>query len=133
MSDHYLKDPRANTIDGWIAALEIFAKYVDRAKYHYMSAEHDILYIAEYSPIATGCDVVALDLKTGKQLWKSELEGIGPVRHSKYLNLVNIETDGQKVIVLGNEASGRYIELLDLQSGKMLTNKQLDADPQSIR
>src|SRR5438128_700870 len=30
----------------------------------------DILYIAEYCPIATGCEVVAIDLKTGKQLWR---------------------------------------------------------------
>ena len=92
----------------------------------------DILYIAEYSPIATGCEVVALDLNTGKLLWKTQLEGIGPTGHSKYLNLVNIQTDGQKVIVTGNEAHGRYVEHLDLQSGRALANKKFNADPDSL-
>jgi hypothetical protein len=93
---------------------------------------NDILYIAEYCPIASGCDVVALDLTTGKQLWKSRLQGIGPTGHSQYLNLVNMETDGQRVIVTGNEAHGRYIEHLDLQSGKTLANQRLEADPKSL-
>jgi hypothetical protein len=92
----------------------------------------DTLYVAEYSPIATGCEVVALDLKAGKQLWKARLEGIGATGHSKYLNLVNIETDGQRVIVSGNEAHGRYVEILDLRSGNTLANKKLDADPKSL-
>jgi hypothetical protein len=92
----------------------------------------DILYIAEYSPIASGCEVVALDLKTGKQLWRSRLHGIGPTSHSKYLNLVNIETDGEIVIVTGNEAAGRYVEHLDLESGKTLANQRFDADSKSF-
>jgi hypothetical protein len=93
----------------------------------------DTLYIAEYSPIASGCEVVALDLKTGKQLWKTRLQGIGEVAHSKYSNFVNIETDGRRVIISGNEAHGRYIEHLDRQTGKTIANKKLDADPQSFR
>jgi hypothetical protein len=92
----------------------------------------DVLYIAEYSPIRSGCEVVALDLQTGKQLWRSRLQGIGPTSHSQYLNLVNIETDGQKLIITGNEAHGRYIEQVDLRSGKTLANKKLDADPKSL-
>jgi hypothetical protein len=93
----------------------------------------DVLYIADYSPIATGCKVIALDLKTGKQLWKSRLQGIRLTNpHSKYLNLVNIETDGLRIIVTGNEAEGRYIEHLDLQNGKSLANKKLDADTKSL-
>jgi hypothetical protein len=92
----------------------------------------EILYVAEYCPIATGCEVVAVDLKSGKQLWKTQLRGIGPTGHSKYLNLVNIETDGQIVIVTGNEAHGRYIEHLDIQTGKTLANKEFDADTKSL-
>jgi hypothetical protein len=73
-----------------------------------------------------------LHLQTGRQLWKSQLEGIGETRHSAYLNLVNIETDGQIIIVTGNEAHGRYIEHLDLKNGKTLANKKLEADPKSL-
>ena len=43
-----------------------------------------------------------------------------------------LERPGQKVIVMGNEAFGRYVEHLDLHSGKTLANKQLDADPKSL-
>jgi hypothetical protein len=93
---------------------------------------NEILYIAEYSPNATGCDVVAVDLNTGKQLWRTGLQGIGPTAHSKYLNLVNIETDGQRVTVTGNEAHGRYVEQVDVHSGKSLANTKLDADPKSL-
>jgi hypothetical protein len=91
-----------------------------------------ILYIAEYCPSATGCEVVAVDLKTGKQLWKSRLQGIGPTGHSEYLNRVNIQTDGEHIIVAGNEAHGRYVEHLDIQSGKTLANKKFDADTKSL-
>jgi hypothetical protein len=93
---------------------------------------NDTLFIAEYSPIATGCEVVALDLKTGKQLWKSRLQGIGPTGHSKYLNRVNIETDGKRIIVNGNEVHGRYVEHLDINTGKTLANKKLAADTESL-
>jgi len=92
----------------------------------------DILYIAEYYPISSGCEVVAVDLKSGKQLWKTELQGLGPVDHSKYYNLVNIETDGRIIIISGNEASGRYVEHLDSKTGKFLGNKQFDADYKSL-
>ena len=92
----------------------------------------DILYIAEYHSLSTGCAVVAVDLKSGKQLWRTQLQGIGPVGHSKYRNLVNIETDGRILIIAGNEAFGRYIEHLDIKSGKMLANKQFDSDTKSL-
>lgn len=46
MSDHYLKDPRANTYGGWIAALEILAKYDGGLERHMSTwSEHDILYL----------------------------------------------------------------------------------------
>jgi hypothetical protein len=49
MSDHYLKDPRANSLEGWIAAFQIFGKYKigGLSGYHYMAAEHDIFYVAD--------------------------------------------------------------------------------------
>lgn len=56
MSDNYGKDPRARTINGWIAALEIFGKYVPRDEYHYVAAEHDIFYIAD-KPAPLSCEL----------------------------------------------------------------------------
>jgi hypothetical protein len=110
----------------------IIYSYKDASERTVFARWKDNLYIAEYCPIATGCEVVAVDLKSGKQLWRTQLQGIGPTYHSKYLNLVNIETDGKIVIVAGNEAHGRYVEHLDIQTGKMLANKKLDPDTKSL-
>ena len=50
----------------------------------------ETLYLADFCPISSGCNVIALDLKTGKTLWKSRLFGIvwSPSPHSKYSNHV---------------------------------------------
>src|SRR4051812_7592613 len=39
--------------------------------------EGQAVYFADFSPVATGCMIVAMDLKTGKQLWKRRLKGLG--------------------------------------------------------
>jgi hypothetical protein len=90
------------------------------------------LFVAEYSPISSGCSIAAVDLRSGKKLWTTYLEGIGLTGHSKYRNLVNIETDGSRVIVYGNEVHGRYVELLDIHTGKMISNQKLESDTQSL-
>lgn len=84
-----------------------------------------MLYIAEYSPIPTGYHVVALNLRSGKQIWKSRLQALGPIRHSKY-------NDGRYIIITGNESRGRYVEQLDAKSGRTLASKKLAADPKSL-
>jgi hypothetical protein len=85
----------------------------------------DVLYIARFSPIATGCSVVAHDFKAKKELWKAELKGIGPVDHSKYRNEVTVTTTAadDAILVTGKEAAGRYIEYLDARSGKTVGHK----------
>ena len=90
------------------------------------------LYIAEHNTIATGCTVVALDLKTGKTLWRSRLFGTGPtpIMHSKYSNAINIETDGKRIIIFGREDDGRYVECLDINTGVTLANQRFDSDPE---
>ena len=92
----------------------------------------DIVYIAEFSYAATGCSVVAIDLKSRKPVWKTQLEGIGPTDHTEYVNLVNIETDGKRIVVNGNEGNGRYVEVLDIKTGKTLANKKLEPDIESL-
>lgn len=44
--DIYMKDPRAKTIEGFTAALEIFAKYAKNGKleHYFLGAEHDVIY-----------------------------------------------------------------------------------------
>jgi hypothetical protein len=88
----------------------------------------DVVYLACCCPLATGCTVVAYDLKERKQLWECALRGIGPTWHSKYWNHVNIEVDGDVILVFGAEANGRYIEYVDAKRGETIGHKKLPAD-----
>jgi hypothetical protein len=84
----------------------------------------DVLYVAEFDPITTGCAVVATDLITGRQVWRSELKGVGPVKHSRYRNHVTIDAEGEVLVVRGHESLGRYIEYIDRKSGKTVGHKK---------
>jgi hypothetical protein len=83
-----------------------------------------VLYRAEFNPHASGCAVVAYDLKTREHLWRSELKGLGPVDHSKYFNAVRVEPVGEAALaVYGKESAGRYVEVVSLKTGRTLGHK----------
>ena len=83
-----------------------------------------VVYHAEFSPAATGCTVMAYDLKGRKLLWQNRLEGLGPVEHSKYRNVVRFERVNDEVIAIyGKETVGRYIEIVDMKTGKTVGHK----------
>jgi hypothetical protein len=82
-----------------------------------------VLYYADFRPVSTGCSVVAYDLKAKKPLWKARLKGLGPIGHSRYQNAVNLDLDKQAVCVRGKESVGRYIEFVDLKTGKTVGHK----------
>jgi hypothetical protein len=81
------------------------------------------LYRAEFHPHSSGCAVAAYVPK-GERLWRSELKGLGPVDHSKYFNAVRVEAVGRDALaVYGKETSGRYVEIVSLQTGRTLGHK----------
>jgi hypothetical protein len=94
----------------------------------------DALYVADYDPIASGCTIDAYNLTTGGKIaWAKPLEGIGPVKHSKYGNRVAMAVEEHPtakgdfaLVITGWEASGSYIEVIDLGTGKQLANKKFD-------
>jgi hypothetical protein len=87
-----------------------------------------MLYHAEFSPQASGCAVVAYDLKAGKRLWRAELKGVGRGHYSKYFNAVRLELTNDEVLsVYGHEAVGRYVEILDRKTGKTVGHKVFPA------
>ncbi len=86
---------------------------------------HDVLYRADFLPSRTGCAVIAYDLKGGKPLWKTHLWGVPVATHSQYENRINLEIDDRHLIVYGNESFGRYIEILDLRTGKTVGQRLL--------
>jgi hypothetical protein len=86
---------------------------------------HDVLYRADFLPTRTGCAVIAYDLKGGRPLWKTDLWGVPVSTHSQYRNRINLEIDDRHMVVYGNESFGRYIELLDLKTGKTVGQRLL--------
>ena len=80
---------------------------------------------SKFSPIANGCTLVAFDLKAKRQLWETRLKGIGPVRHSKWRNRINMKIKDDQIIVYGDEGR-KYIEVVDLNSGETVSHRTLD-------
>ena len=84
----------------------------------------NILYYAIFSPISNGCTIAAYDLNEQKELWETRLKGIGLIEHSKYRNRINIEINSEVITVIGKEASGDYIEIVDRKTGKTIANRR---------
>ena len=87
--------------------------------------EHDVLYRADFEPGRAGCAVIAYDLRGAKPLWKTHLWGVPVGSHSQYENRINLEIDDRHLIVYGKESYGRYIEILDLKTGKTVGQRLL--------
>ena len=83
----------------------------------------DTFYYAEFSPYASGCSIVAYHLDHGER-WKTPLWGIGPLGNSMYTNRVNMKLDGNHLIVYGDESAGRYIQLLDIRTGRIVGRRR---------
>jgi hypothetical protein len=84
----------------------------------------DVLVHADFHPSRTGCALVAFDLKNGKQLWRTDLKGLGPIPHSRYSNSVNLDIlDKDAVRVFGKESAGQYLEIVDLKTGKTVGHR----------
>jgi hypothetical protein len=83
-----------------------------------------VLVYADFMSTKSGCAVVAYDLKNRKQLWKTDLKGLGPIPHSRYSNAVNLEIiNNDAVRVFGNESAGQYLEIVDLKTGKTVGHR----------
>ena len=93
---------------------------------HYATAfgfRGGVVYYADYHPSSSGCAVVAFDLKSGKELWKTNLRGLGPIAHTKYHNAVILDVLPRAVRVRGMESAGKYLEYVDLETGKTVAHR----------
>lgn len=84
----------------------------------------DRLFYVDFAISMPGGKVVAVDLKAGKELWKSQLRAV-ELRggHSIYSNSLNIDSSGDFVSVFGNEGAGRYFEVKDAKTGQTVGHK----------
>jgi hypothetical protein len=92
-----------------------------------IAVDKDTVFVAHYCVMSSGATIHALDLATGKARWSTPVKGLGPIDHSKYSNHVVLKLIRGYLVAFGNEAQGRYIEIFDPQSGKMLSNHRLPA------
>ncbi len=76
----------------------------------------DVLAIASFHPIASGASLRGLDRLTGKLRWTGDVELL-PIGHSKYFNHVDVSVAFGMVVMRGNEAAQRYLELFDPKDG----------------
>jgi outer membrane protein assembly factor BamB len=86
----------------------------------------DTLYAALYSDAATGGQVVALDVDSGAQRWSTYLQAMGPLHHSKYRNQIQLRLLDGRLAVFGDEAAGRYIEVLDPSNGRRIAYRKVE-------
>ena len=70
--------------------------------------------------------MVAIGLARKKELWKTKLQGLGAIKHFKYSNRVTLQLGGTIAVIRGKESAGKYIELVDLETGKTLANRRFD-------
>lgn len=94
---------------------------------HYRSvfaSSGDLLVYAVFGPTRTGCALVGYDLKAQKQLWKTNLKGLGDIAHFGYSNSVNLDViNNDAVRVFGNESAGQYLEIVDLKTAKTVGHR----------
>ncbi len=86
------------------------------------------LYYVEFGRSSSGAALVAVDLETGTVLWRNACRGIGPVGHSGYRNLVNLDVTDEVAVVRGKESLGRYLEVKRLQDGRTLGHRRFAAE-----
>jgi hypothetical protein len=92
---------------------------------------HDaMLYYLDYSPSTDGGALLAVDLNTGAIRWRKELVGVGFLEHTLYSNEVNLrwgtflcESEGEQLVILGNEDGGAYIESIEARTGDIVFHR----------
>ena len=87
----------------------------------------DRLYFADWSPIGTGGEIVAVDLLSGKELWRKQLKALGPISHSGYANSIRLDLKRGGIWIWGKESLGKYVEVKHPESGKTIAHKVFSA------
>ncbi len=100
---------------------ETLFKWKTHGQGAFVFSESIVIY-ARFNTMSSGCELRAYDLDKQKEIWRKRLRGLGPIRHSKYRNRINMEIRKDKVVVYGNESAGQYIEVLKVKTGEFVSN-----------
>jgi hypothetical protein len=83
---------------------------------------HRLIY-ADFAMETAGGEIVCVDLRQGKELWRSRLRAVPVGGHSLYSNAINLEVTDDQVLIYGNEEAGRYFEVKDARTGETIGHK----------
>lgn len=83
----------------------------------------DRLYFADWSPVGTGGEIVAVDLLRAKEIWRTQLKALGPISHSGYANSIRIDLRQGGLWIWGKESFGNYVEVKSPDSGETIAHK----------
>lgn len=83
------------------------------------------VFVVLYSTRASRAMAFAFDARTGASLWRKAVRGLGPVSHSKYSNAIQLGRDNNNLVIYGRETAGRYVEVRDGASGRLLGNARV--------
>lgn len=86
----------------------------------------DMLFAVDFITMASGAEVAAYDLASGKEVWRRSLLGLGEIAHSKYRNELTLDLEGDRLVVRSIESAGRYVEALALADGTQVYHKVLE-------
>lgn len=87
-----------------------------------------LVYVAWFTLHASGCDLVAYDVKSGTIAWRTPLIGLGPGPTTATSNAVELRVVTNRLRVLGWESGGRYIEDVDPETGATIASSRVDHD-----
>jgi hypothetical protein len=86
------------------------------------------VYVATYDRISAGCKLAAYATSNGTLAWAVDLDGIGPIGHSKYSNRVELRLVHGHPVVWGREGK-RYIEERAAATGALVSHQLLAPEP----
>ncbi|MCI5057008.1 MAG: hypothetical protein MRY83_12915 [Flavobacteriales bacterium] len=79
----------------------------------------DRLFVAVYSPISCGSDLVCINVNSGKEIWRGDIKQL-LIDHSWYRNMVHLRLIDDKLVMIGDEAGGKYIQIINPNTGENL-------------
>ena len=90
------------------------------------AAMHELfgtLWLVRYCGIATGAEVLGIEVATGETRVERSLRALPDIGHSEYFAEVQLRDIGGYLVVVGNEAGGRYFEAIHPLTGETIVSR----------
>jgi hypothetical protein len=81
------------------------------------------LWIVRFCSIATGAELVGIDVKSGDVRVTRPLRGVPEIAHSRYSAAVQMRDVAGYLVVMGRESGGRYLEAIHPSTGATVVSR----------